>query len=114
MKALTLITKAWQALMVATIIATVLFLCSSCGESIANNEQYEDAYCLAEGQGIVLQEVYFVNGQPYLYGKPVDFTQTCETIINKCFNDDTYTLWQYPIAAVCWQTSWDTYIVDID
>lgn len=113
MKALTLISKAWQALMIATIIATVLFLCSSCGESIANNEQYEDAYCLAEGQSIVLQEVYFVNGQPYLYGEPVDFTEEAQTLIENIFSDKT-DIWQFPIAAVSWRTPFNTFIVDLD
>lgn len=114
MKKLQFIAQAWQALMIATIIATVLFLCSSCGESIANNENiYEDEFCLAEGQGIVLQEMYFINGEPYLYGEPACLTEEAQVLIDTIFEGKT-NIWEHPIAAVCWKTSWGQYIIDLD
>ena len=66
------------------------------------------------GFGIVLQEVYFVDGEPMLYGKHVDFdSETADfmryVLSDGCLVDTT----KYPIAAVAYDDGY-RYWVELD
>jgi hypothetical protein len=67
-----------------------------------------------DGFGIVLQEVYFVDGEPMLYGKHVDFdSETADfmryVLSDGCLVDTT----KYPIAAVAYDDGY-RYWVELD
>lgn len=105
----------WQSIAIATLLVAVLYLCAGCEEITAqtNNSEYEDEFCLAEGVGIVLQEIQFTNNEPYLYGEPAYLTDEAQILIQAIFDDET-DIWKVPIAAVCWKTSYGGYVVDLD
>ena len=109
----------WQSLAIATMIVTILYLCSSCTETSANTNNNaeteidylaEDNYCLAESEGIVLQDVQFINGCPFYKGKPVVLTPDSCEVIASIFSGQHE---EYPVAAVAYDCK-GYYIVDLD
>lgn len=106
----------WFSLAVAILFVSIMYLCTGCADTTVqpDNIEYEDAFCVAEGVGITLQEIEFINDEPFLYGKPAVLTDVAETLIERIFNNET-DIWQFPIAAVCWYNDvYDEYVIDLD
>lgn len=65
------------------------------------------------GIGIVLQEVYFVDGEPMLYGKHVDFDSETADFMRYIFSDGCLVDTTKPIAAVAYDDGY-RYWVELD
>ena len=106
----------WASMAIATIIVTVLYLCSGCTEVNASESSieyyYEDNYCVAPATGIVFQDIQFINDVPYYNFKPVVFTAEACNIMARLLYKDLQD-YPYPFAAVAFDCN-EYYVVDID
>lgn len=106
----------WTSLCIATLLIAVLYLCSSCAEANANNNEtieyyYEDNYTVAPATGICLQDVQFSNSLPIYDNKPVVFTADVCQVLAMIFNNEDFK--SYPIAAVAFDCG-EYIVVDLD
>lgn len=105
----------WASMAIATIIVTVLYLCSGCTEVNAANESteyyYEDNFVTAPCEGICLQDIQFNNGSPFYNGKPCILTsEVCELLTRIFYGND----WeQHPVAAIAFDCN-EYFVIELD
>lgn len=107
----------WTSLSIATLIVVALYFCSCTTikaeeKPVSEEIEYylEDNYCLAPNEGIVLQDVQFINESPYYANIPVVFSPDVCATLTRIFNSNDAI---YPIAAVIFYCG-DYAFVDLD